>query len=321
MKGYELRAAKGLLDWTTEDLAFACGIAPQALQLAETEKPIDVINKDLRLSPEREYLIKEALRWAGVQFNEEVYGQLSVSLMRWASVERPFQVKLFPIDRCKESGYPKATFVRFAWFEPALYRIKGAVKTEREKIYPAVINLPNEKDIYSFSDNGMVGRKDYLLRSINHATASYRSPYVKYRYKKIFSTTEIKIQIPLTYVEIDLVNFEWCDLYSLHLTWDEENRFWESNVDPIKVSRIQAHEINSSLSIPKLAEEIQQYPHVWNFWKINALPLEGFFWHYRKLETEVNKQFWNPEYCNRNRSFMESMVPRISPIIPTRTRE
>jgi hypothetical protein len=325
VKGYELRAAKGLLDWTTEDLAFSCGLAAQALQRVETETPLEIINRDLNLSASREYLIKEALMWAGVRFTNEEGGSVSVSLEPWASVERPFKIQVFPINRSGEA-YPSNSFVRYGWFEPVLRSFLAAGKKhdhldglDARDLFPGIVNLPNEPDVYNSGNLDMNSRVDFVIRSLNHATATYRRPFYKSRYYHWFRSQRMDVnELPVTYLEIDLGKYETCDLYSFSTVWNEDDRTWELSSDPVHLCCIKEEQINSSLSNSEIMRKLIDYPHAKTFWEKNVLPIEGFFWHYRKLSKEDNVSFWNPEFCNRDRSFMGKIHPRLSPIMRVR---
>ncbi len=325
MKGYELRAAKGLLDWTTEDLAFSCGLAAQALQRVETETPLEIINRDLSLSASREYLIREALMWAGVRFTSGERGNVAVSLEPWASVERPFKIQVFPVSRSEEA-YPRNSFVRYGWFEPVLRTFMGSKARARNldgvnatEIFPGIVNLPNEPDVYNTSNLDMNSRVDFVIRSLNHATATYRRPFYKPRYSHWFRSQRMDVnELPVTYLEIDLEEYKACDLYSFSTVWNEDDRTWELSSDPVHLCYIKEEQINSSLSNSEIMGKLIDHPHAKSFWEKNVLPIEGFFWHYRRLTEGENTSFWNPDFCNRDRSFMAKIHPRLSPIMRVR---
>ncbi|NVK20825.1 MAG: hypothetical protein HWE30_19270 [Methylocystaceae bacterium] len=273
-----------MLNWTTEDLAFSCGLAAQALQRVETETPLEIINRDLSLSTAREYLIREALMWAGVSFTNEEGGNVSVSLEPWASVERPFKIQVFPVSRSEEA-YPRNSFVRYGWFEPILRSFKASKARPKNldeanfpELFPGIVNLPNEPDVYNSTNLDMNSRVDFVIRSLNHATATYRRPFYKSRYYHWFRSQRMDVkELPLTYLEIDLEEYKACDLYSFRTVWNEGHRTWELTSDPVHLCSFKEEQINSSLSNSDIMGKLLDYPHAKSFWEKNVLPIEGFF--------------------------------------------
>ncbi|WP_417783491.1 hypothetical protein [Terasakiella pusilla] len=323
MKAFELRAARSLLDWTTEDLAYSCGVAAQNVQKMENENYLDAYNQDLKLSVRAEYLFREAMSWAGVDFTNNGQRQPTLALRPWAACIRPFKINVLPVKRPQETPYPETTFVRYGWFEP-----KGVIRTLGRKVrsedtpVPALMCLPNEPDIFGSQNMNSSRRQELIIRAMNYSTSTYRRPFLKGMYLHKHSRLKVTDEpVPVIYLELDTEKASWCDIYYGYCERSEEVRSWCMTEAPEKIARVETAKINSSLADLEFLELLESYKGLRAFWEDKALHLETFLSSVWQLPLDVSSQFWSPGFCNRDRSHMSKLKAKVSPVGPVEDYE